>query len=128
MARQTYPISHRPATSTRYYAVEVKGEPVVIENTGLEFFIHRALNDKLGPAGSWRVAEKSSGAFLSEGNTRKEAIELAKDRISRLDSDQLDHAIKKYKEDCGDVSKLDVLRYDESTDTWIPTPQKTEEK
>lgn len=127
MAKKTYLISYRPKNSTRYYAVEVLGEPVIIENTGLDFFVYRAMVERgniLEQKGLWRVAEKTTGAYLAEGNTRKLAIESATERLSNLSvRGQLGTAMKLFVVGCGEVSKLDILRYDESKDQWIPVPQ-----
>jgi len=65
--------------------VEVDGKPVEIVN-GLDTFIHKGTN-------GWVVSEKSSGQYMADGRTQKEAIAKAKQAVKDVGIDQVQQII-----------------------------------
>ena len=83
--------------------VEVKGEPLVLENNNfLKLFIYRLPFVSVGGktcilGNSWRVAEETTGMLIGSGQTKQEAISHAKAVLKRYSKEKILNQINKYK-------------------------------
>ena len=88
----------------RYILVQVSGQCVDIVDYIKSFVYH-------SDVGVWYVCELHTGLKFAHGDTKKEAIEIAKERVSKLGRDSVLRSILKINRKLGKIPK--PYRYQE---------------